>query len=233
MSLVVVWQVAAGDLLISYGLSTWLSIRLASRAMPSKKLDCWLVSLLACLLACLLGCWLMAGLHRLAFDWLPCLLACLLACLVAGWQSIFWMVLIDWLLVSHWNESTERAHHDSRKVVVEIPYPLRSDNLLTCLMSLIWAFIAIVAINSWLSEQPDNSYQEGIALQVVTAGDTGNCLLQSVAHCFVDWSSLLIDCSVLILIKSRLIWCVKLMNWLFGVIQTINPFCHFINQVVM
>jgi hypothetical protein len=38
-------------------------------------------------------------------------------------------------LISHWNESKEGAHNDSRKVVVEIPYPLRSDNLLTCLMS--------------------------------------------------------------------------------------------------
>jgi hypothetical protein len=78
-------------------------------------------------------------------DLLHGFLACCLslACLMF---ALLWE-----LLVSHWSESEERTHRDSREVVVEIPNPLRSDNLLTCLMSLIWAFIAIVTINSWLS----------------------------------------------------------------------------------
>jgi hypothetical protein len=86
-------------------------------------------------------------------GWLLACFAFLLACLdcfdtesrLGG--DVFEM--LERLLISHWNESKERAHSDSRKVVVEIPYPLRSDNLLTCLMSLTELSFAIVAINSF------------------------------------------------------------------------------------
>lgn len=127
---------------------------------------CWLLAWLDCRLACLFV-WLLSDCltsvgrlvsRRLQPTSRDELLHGFLAGLLARW---FWLLgLLDGglclkgLLISHWNESKERAHRDSRKVVVEIPYPLRSDNLLTCLMSLIWAFIAIVAINSWLSGQP-------------------------------------------------------------------------------
>jgi hypothetical protein len=99
----------------------------------STGLLAWLLSNIG-FLACSLG-WLLNSLLTCLLDWV-------------GWSAgvtaayrqksrlggdVFEM--LEKLLISHWNKSKEGAHNDSRKVVVEIPYPLRSDNLLTCLMS--------------------------------------------------------------------------------------------------
>jgi len=56
------------------------------------------------------------------------------------------------------------THSESRKVVVEIPYPLRSGNLLTCLMSCLIAQLLLLLIDQVIGNPCWQHAKGGIGL---------------------------------------------------------------------